>query len=144
MTILKKISILLILLLLIFTAWYFAIYLKEEVVIAEEDPALTMVINECESITERSAAHLVAVVEFQKLEIAGRKARVFKMCMKDHDYMENRHWSAYSIPVAELVANETKISVNEALENLRRANMMVAKGEQDRPPYWVMRINGKP
>ena len=144
MTILKKISLFLILLFLIFTVWYFAIYLKEEVVAAEEDTALNMVINECEGITERSAAHLAAVVEFQKLEIAGRKASVFKMCMKDHDYMENRHWSAYSIPVAEVIAKETKISVNEALENLRRANMKLAKGEQDRPPYWVMRKKVEP
>ena len=94
--------------------------------------------NRCGGITERAAAHLVAVVEFQRLEIAGRKARVFKNCMKDQGYIQNRRWLKYSMPVAEKIAKETKISVEEALENLRRANMMVAKHEKNRPSFWVM------
>jgi hypothetical protein len=102
-----------------------------------ENAALKEVINQCGDITERAAAHLVAVVEFQKLEIIGRKARVFKLCMQDHGYIENKYWLTYSQPVAEKAAMDSNISVNEALENLRRADMAIAHGDSDRPVYWV-------
>lgn len=104
---------------------------------AIETTALKEVIDQCGDITERAAAHLVAVVEFQKLEIIGRKARVFKMCLQDHDYIENRDWLIYSQPIAEKNAIEKHISVNEALENLRRADMVISKTDNDKPLYWV-------
>ena len=84
------------------------------------------------------SSQLVAMVEFQRLEIAGRKAGVFKICMKDHGYIESTHWLKYSIPIAKSVAKETKISLDEALENLRRANMVLASVEKSRPAYWVL------
>lgn len=104
---------------------------------AIETNALKEVIDQCSDITERAAAHLVAIVEFQKLEIIGRKARVFKMCLQDHGYIENGDWLMYSQPIAEKKAIENHISVNEALESLRRADMVVPIGEVERPVYWV-------
>jgi len=102
-----------------------------------ENTALKEVIDQCNDITERAAAHLVAVVEFQKLEIIGRKARVFKMCLQDHDYIENKQWLTYSQPVAEKAATEKNTSVNEALENLRRADMVISTVNSDKPIYWI-------
>lgn len=102
-----------------------------------ENTALKEVIDQCNDITERAAAHLVAVVEFQKLEIIGRKARVFKMCLQDHDYIENKQWLTYSQPVAEKAATEKNTSVNEELENLRRADMVISTANSDKPIYWI-------
>lgn len=144
MTILKK-TLLFILLVLILSG-VFWVYTQQKVVVEPklkpqpqsiESVALKEAINQCSDITERAAAHLVAVVEFQKLEIIGRKARVFKLCMQDHGYIKNEHWLTYSQPVAEKAAMDSHISVNEALENLRRADMAVAHGDSDRPVYWV-------
>ena len=108
------------------------------------DHVLTAAIDQCGDIMERAASHLVAIVEFQRLEIIGRKARVFKMCMQDHGYNENKDWLIYGQPVAEKVAKETQISVDEALENLRRAHMKLAQGEQDRPVYWIKDLQVQP
>lgn len=102
-----------------------------------ENTALKEVLDQCNDITERAAAHLVAVVEFQKLEIIGRKARVFKMCVQDHGYIENQYWLSHSQPIAEKNAIDGNISVNEALENLRRTDMMVSTGVADKPVYWI-------
>lgn len=137
MTSLKKVSIFLTVLLITFTIWFF--YDADEKVMepSPEEDVLTAAVIACDGVTERAAAHLVAVVEFQKLEIAGRKARVFKLCMQDHGYIENTDWLKYSTPVAEKVAKETNISMDEALENLRRANMVVATIDQGRPSYWI-------
>lgn len=108
------------------------------------DSALTTVIDQCGDMTERAAAHLVAKVEFQRLEIIGRKARVFKMCMQDHGYIENKAWFADRHPEAVKISNMTSISINEALENLRRADMVIANDELDRPIYWVKEIKNTP
>ena len=94
-------------------------------------------INACDTITEKAAANLVAVVEAQKLEIIGRKAHVFKLCMADHGYAENPVWTKYAAPVAEDAAKQTKILVDEALENLRREEMVQFTTEKNVPMYWV-------
>ncbi len=138
MAILKRLRFYIVLLFIAATAFFYAFSQKKAVVLAPEDDALKMAVNTCEGITQRSAAHLVAIVEFQKLEIEGRKARVYQLCMQDHGYIENQEWLTYSTPLAEQVAKETSISVDEALENLRRANMVVAKNVQGRPPYWTV------
>ena len=143
MTTLKKI--LLLILLVLILGGVFWVYTQQKVVEPNlksqpqpiENTALKEAINQCGDITERAAAHLVAVVEFQKLEIIGRKARVFKMCMQDHDYIENKDWLNYSQAMAEKTVIANDVSLNEALENLRRADMVIAKGEKDRPVYWV-------
>ncbi|MDP2193407.1 MAG: hypothetical protein Q8K36_02645 [Alphaproteobacteria bacterium] len=139
MAILKKLRFYVVLLLIATIGGFYYFFSKKEAVVqAPEDDTLKMAVNTCEGITERSASHLVAIVEFQKLEIAGRKARVYQLCMQDHGYIENPEWLTYSAPLAEKVAKETSISVDEALENLRRANMVVAKHVQGRPPYWTV------
>lgn len=101
--------------------------------------ALEKAILDCDNITEKAAAHLVAVVEFQKLEIAGRKAHVFKQCMGDRGYIENEAWLNDNQTVAQKTAKEMKISISEALENLRRLHMEQPYGEGDRPSYWILR-----
>ncbi len=103
------------------------------------DPALAATVNSCDGITERAAKDLVAVVEFQKLEIAGRKARVFKMCMRDRGYIENPDWQTYSVPLAKKLAKEINVSDDAAIEQLSRTDMMSALGEGDRPNYWISR-----
>lgn len=144
MTTLNKVYVLLTILLIAFAVWLFNFSQEEEVKPSPEDDVLTAAINACDSVTERAASHLVAVVEFQKLEIAGRKARVFKLCMQDHGYIENKDWLKYSTPLADKVAKETNISIDEALENLRRANMMQANDEKDRPTYWSLHNQATP
>lgn len=134
---LKNVSIFLTVLLITFTIWFLKDSEEKVTEPSPEEDVLKAAVNACDGVTERAAAHLVAVVEFQKLEIAGRKARVFKLCMQDHGYIENTDWLKYSRPVAEKVAKETNISMDEALENLRRANMVVAKTDQGKPAYWV-------
>jgi hypothetical protein len=105
---------------------------------SEKNSALNTAINDCDEITERAAAHLKAVVEFQKLEIIGRKARVFKQCMRDHGYMENKQWLDFIMPYAQKEASTSNISIDEALENIRRGDMKVAQTES--PPYWIKRV----
>jgi len=104
-----------------------------------ENLALASAVNSCDGITERAAKDLVAVVEFQKLEIAGRKARVFKMCMRDHGFVVNPEWVTYSTPSAKKLAQETSVSTDAAIEQLSRTDMMLAAGEGSRPSYWVSR-----
>ena len=133
----KKLSIALLLISIIFGISYF--YSQPEQITSapqENDIALVTAINDCDEITERAASHLKAVVEFQKLEIIGRKARVFKLCMGDHGYMENKRWLDYIKPIANKEAKAANISVDEALENRRRADMKVANKA---PPYWIKR-----
>lgn len=139
MTIFKKLSVLLALLFTTVALLFF--YFQQEAVVEPQpvNNALMVAINKCDGITERAAAHLVAVVEFQKLEIAGRKARVFKQCMGDHAYVENKQWLTISTPVAEKAVKNTNTSFNEALENMRRADMAKVSGQNGRPVYWVLR-----
>jgi hypothetical protein len=136
-TLSKKLSVFSVLLLIASAVWFQQFAQKKAVEPDLGDDALKTAVNQCDGITERAASHLVAVVEFQKLEIVGRKARVFKLCMQDNGYIENTNWLKYSTPVAEKVAKETNVSIGEALENLRRANMVMDTTDQGRPSYWV-------
>lgn len=140
MTLFKKVNVSLILLILTaFVIWPLSFSQKTVDGSHSEDSALRATVQACDGIAERAASHLVALVEFQQLEIAGRKARVFKMCMKDRGYIQNTHWLKYSTPIAQRVAKETQVSLDEVLENLRRANMMEASAEKHRPIYWTLR-----
>ena len=103
----------------------------------EHDSALSHALNECDGITEKAALALPpATLEFQKLEHTGRKARVFKLCMNDRGYRENPRWAEYAQPIAQQVANDSQISVDEAMENLRRLDMVRLKPSSDAPAYW--------
>ena len=94
-------------------------------------------VNACDMITEKAAASLVAVVEFQKLEIVGRKAAVFKTCMADRGFKENPTWTKFAAPIAAQVGKNSHISLDEALENLRRVKMTVVTANQNEPVFWV-------
>lgn len=137
MAIVKKLGVLTAISVIGLMAWYLSLQQNDSIPSAPVDVALVEAMNLCEGITERAAADLVAVVEFQKLEIAGRKARVFKMCMRDRGFVENADWRTYSMPLAMQLAKETKVSTDAAIESLSRTDMMRATGEGERPLYWV-------
>lgn len=140
----SKRTVVLLILLIGLLAFFGAYTQQKKVTPVQIDTVLQTAIEQCGDITERAAADLVAIVEFQRLEIIGRKARVFKMCMQDHGYIENPVWLNYSQSIAKQQAEKNDISVNEALENLRRANMMLPIGEGDRPIYWLKNTNATP
>jgi hypothetical protein len=78
-----------------------------------------------------------AVVAFQMLEKEGRKINVMRRCMADHGYTENPKWLAYGAPIAKANALKQGVSEDEAIENLRRANMMVFAVSEQQPIYWT-------
>ena len=96
------------------------------------DGALLNAGEKCAGIAENSVSKIVAVVEFQKLEIIGRKARVMRNCMADSGYVESSAWVRYATPIAQKTVTAEKISFNEALENLKRVAMYrFAKDDTD-------------
>lgn len=92
--------------------------------------------DECVSISERASAHLVPKLEFQQLELEARKANVVVRCMADHDFFQSSAWLKYSEPIAAKRSSELHISVDEALEKLKRADMLVFEAVSNRPAYW--------
>jgi len=105
----------------------------------QQDLPLIQAVNACDEITEKAALALPPpVVEFQKLEYAGRKARVFRLCMHDRGYQENVAWTKYAMPLAQQQSSASKISVDEAIENLRRADMMRLESAPKVPEYWAL------
>jgi hypothetical protein len=104
-----------------------------------EKTVLEKVGDECAGIAENSVANMTAIVEFQKLEIQGRKFNVMRRCMADHAYFENPKWTAYAKPLAQSNSINEKISEDEAIENLRRNHMLVFKERPGQPIYWEYR-----
>jgi len=92
--------------------------------------------DECVSISERASAHLVPKLEFQRLELEARKANVVVRCMADHDFYQNPAWLKYSEPIAAKRSSEQHISVDEALEKMKRADMLVFEPVSNKPVYW--------
>jgi hypothetical protein len=92
--------------------------------------------DECVSISERASAHLVPKLEFQRLELQARKANVIVRCMADHHFHQNPAWLKYAEPMAARIASERHISVDEATENMKRADMLVFEAVPDKPVYW--------
>lgn len=93
--------------------------------------------EDCASIAENAVANMNAVVAFQMLEKEGRKINVMRRCMADHAYTENPKWTAYGAPIAKANAIKQGISVDEAIENLRRADMMDFSVSEQKPIYWL-------
>ena len=60
--------------------------------------------DECAGIADNAVATMVAVVEFQKLEIQGRKIHVMRLCMADNGFQENPSWLEYAKPIAQGVS----------------------------------------
>ena len=98
---------------------------------------LATVGDECAGIADNSVANMSAVVEFQKLEIQGRKINVMRRCMKDKGFIENPSWLTYATPIAKSNAINQSISEDEAIENLRREYMMIFNETSQQPIYWV-------
>ncbi len=99
---------------------------------------LAKVGNECEIISEKAAMKLPEGLEFQRLEKAGRKARVLETCMVDRGYQENADWALFAKLQAEQEAKSGKLSVDEAYESLRRQYMLIYQAEKSEPIYWVL------
>ena len=91
--------------------------------------------DECAGIADNAVADMVAVVEFQKLEIQGRKIHVMRLCMADKGFQENPNWLEYAKPIAQKRAIKDGLSLDEALENLKRIDMMSFQ-EGSHPLYW--------
>ena len=104
-----------------------------------EKAALEKVGDECVGIAENSVANMAAIVEFQKLEIEGRKFNVIRRCMADHGYFESPQWSAFAKPLALSDSLNQHISEDEAMENLRRRHMVRLKPNDLEPIYWALR-----
>lgn len=98
---------------------------------------LAKVGNECEIISEKAALKLPEGLEFQRLEKAGRQARVLENCMQDRGYVENPAWALFAKLQAEQAAKASKVSVDEAYESLRRQYMLIYQAEKAEPLYWV-------
>jgi len=92
--------------------------------------------DECTAIAEKATAHLIPKLEFQRLELAGRKTNVVVRCMADHGFYQNPAWLKYAEPIAARVSSEQHISVDEATENLKRIDMLVFEARPDKPVYW--------
>ncbi len=103
---------------------------------APENQALIKVGDECISISERASAHLVPKLEFQRLELQARKANVVVRCMADRNYYQSPAWLKYAQPIAARISSQQHVSVDEALETLKRADMLVFESAPNKPVYW--------
>lgn len=99
---------------------------------------LAKVGNECELISEKAAMKLPDALAFQRLEKAGRQARVVENCMHDRGYDESPEWALFAKLQAEQEATANKVSVDEAYENLRRKYMLIYQAEKAEPNYWII------
>jgi len=102
-----------------------------------QNTALMKAGEECVAISEQATAHMVPKVEFQKLELAGRKANVVVRCMQDRNFIQNPAWLKYAQPLASKNAASQNISQDEALENLKRADMLMFAAVTEHPSYWL-------
>lgn len=101
-----------------------------------QNSALSKAGGECVAISEQATAHMVPKLEFQKMELAGRKANVVVRCMQDRSFQQNPAWLRYAQPIAAKNAVDQKISPDEALENLKRADMLEFEVPSGKPLYW--------
>jgi len=92
--------------------------------------------DECVAISEKATAHILPTLEFQRLELIGRKANVIMRCMADRHFYQNPAWLRYAEPIAEKNAKDQHISNDEALENLKRSDMLIFEPGQSKPIYW--------
>lgn len=101
------------------------------------DSALLQAGDKCTNIATNAVAKLPIVVEFQRLEVAGRKARVMRQCMEDHGYQENSLWVAANTAAALKSMQEHNISEYEAFENMKRIAMYQLSMPGNTPSYWA-------
>lgn len=91
---------------------------------------------ECELISDKAAMKLPDGLAFQRLEKAGRQARVLENCMNDRGYQENPDWVLFAKLQAAQQVKISEISDAEAYENLRRKYMLIYQAEKSEPLYW--------
>lgn len=94
-------------------------------------------IDDCQAIADKSIVNLAAVVEFQRLEIAGRRVRVMQSCMNDRGFVENPAWVKFTELVVQNSAKSSQLSVNEAYEQFRRRDMFVSSKVSGQELYWI-------
>ncbi|MEY3885457.1 MAG: hypothetical protein RIS87_1232 [Pseudomonadota bacterium] len=99
---------------------------------------LALTIDTCTGIADKSVAQLSAVVEFQKLEIAGRRIRVMQNCMSDKGFKENPAWVLFTESLLPENVKSADISANEAYENDRRKDMFRYTTTRNKPLYWIV------
>jgi len=92
--------------------------------------------DECLQIADKATAHIIPTLEFQRLELAGRKSNVIKRCMEDRSYYQSPAWLKYAEPIARQRASVQHISEDEALENLRREDMLIFEPRRNQPLFW--------
>ena len=102
-----------------------------------KDSHLALTIDTCTGIADKSVAHLSAIVEFQKLEIAGRRIRVMQNCMNDKGFKENPAWVLFTESLLRKDAKSEDVSANEAYENDRRKDMFRYITTKNKPLYWI-------
>ncbi len=103
---------------------------------SQEMTALAKAGGECVAISEQAIAHFTPKLEFQRLELAGRKANVVVRCMADRGFTQNPAWLKYAEPIAASNAAAQQISRDEAIENLKRKDMLDFMPEGNKPVYW--------
>jgi hypothetical protein len=81
--------------------------------------------------------HLPEILPFQKMEKAARQSRVLVQCMNDHGYSENPKWVQYAEPIVAKEAKAAGISMNEAMETLKRRERLNFAGTPGQPQYWI-------
>jgi len=101
-----------------------------------EDQQAELAINECGGIAEKSVIELQEFLEFQRMEKLARKSKVMQLCMTDHGYQINPAWISSKFVEAQNLAQREQITVDAALEEIKRLNMYSpAKSQQ--PPFWI-------
>jgi formate dehydrogenase maturation protein FdhE len=116
--------------------WFFIIDNEEGGASKQEITQLQHMGDECVGISEKAVMGMAPVVEFQKLELQSRKANVLKNCMADRGFHEDPAWRKYATPLAKIIASKQKISSDEAIETMRKADMLIFKKQAQRPLYW--------
>ena len=124
-----------------FLAWFFLIYNQTQSSSKQEVTQLERMGDECVGISEKAVIGMTPVVEFQKLELLSRKANVLKNCMADRGFREDPAWWKYAEPLAKVNASKQNISFDEAVETMRKADMLFFKKQPQRPLYWLASKN---
>lgn len=99
---------------------------------------LALTIDTCTGIADKSVANLSAIIEFQKLEIAGRRILVMQNCMNDKGFKENPAWVLFSESLLHKNVKSADISANESYENERRKDMFSYIATKNKPLYWIV------
>jgi hypothetical protein len=56
--------------------------------------------------------------------------------MADRNFYQNPAWLKYSEPIAAGISSEQHVSADEALEKLKRMDMLVFEPVSNKPVYW--------